>query len=153
MATQAERHEFEIQRDTVRWYFLASSTLAIVLIGLFVVVGICLGPLWAVTLGLWVTRRQADALKYWLEGSTLRINEGFIFVKHKSIPLDRVTDVVLAQGPVQRAFGIWQMNIQTAGSGEQLPEGILYGVVDAEAARDGLLAVRDQVTGANRSGA
>jgi hypothetical protein len=37
--------------------------------------------------------------------------------------------------------------------GQQMAEGILLGVVEPQAARDFLLARRDETTGANRSGA
>ena len=154
MADRQPQHEFEIDREAVYQYILISTSLRITVCGLFAFgAGLLLGPLWFLTLGRWVHRRQADALRYWLDGSTLRINKGFIFLQRKSIPLDRVTDFVLVQGPLARACGVWIIKVQTAGTGQQIPEGTLVGVVDTEAARDLLLAKRDEVAEGNRSGA
>lgn len=154
MTAAADQHEFEIDRAKVYAYTLASSTLLIALVGLFMFgIGVVLAPLWYFALGPWVVRRQVDALRYWLDGSTLRINQGFIFIGQKAIPLDRVTDVVLAQGPLQRHYGIWALAIQTAGTGEQMPEGHLCGVVHPEQVRDLLLRRRDEAAERNRSGA
>ncbi|HUX00573.1 MAG: PH domain-containing protein [Phycisphaerae bacterium] len=154
MADQKPQHEFEIDREAVYRYTLIFTSLLIGVCGIFAFgVGLLLGPLWFLTLGRWVHRRQANALRYWLDGSTLRINKGFIFLQRKSIPLDRVTDFVFAQGPLARACGVWIIKVQTAGTGQQMPEGTLVGVVDAEAMRDLLLTKRDDVAQGNRSGA
>ena len=155
MADQQPQHEFEIDREAVYRYTLVFTSLLITVCGIGALgLGLVLGPLWYLTLGRWVHRRQVDALRYWLDGSTLRINKGFIFLQRKSIPLDRVTDVVLAQGPLARHFGIWLMKVQTAGAGQQqMPEGVLAGVVDAEKVRDFLVAKRDEAAQGNRSGA
>jgi membrane protein YdbS with pleckstrin-like domain len=155
MTVAADQHEFEIDRDKVYAYALAFSTLLIALLGFFMLcgVGVVLAPVWYFAIGPRVVRRQVDALRYWLDGSTLRINQGFIFVGQKAIPLDRVTDVVLAQGPLLRRYGIWTLGIQTAGTGGQAAEGQLYGVVHPEQVRDLILRLRDEVTDRNRSGA
>ena len=155
MADQKPQHEFEINREAVYRYTLVFTSLLIIFCGIWVFgLGLVLGLLWYLTLGRWVHRRQVNALRYWLDGSTLRINKGFIFFQRKSIPLDRVTDVVLAQGPLARHFGVWVMKVQTAGAGQQqMPEGLLAGVVDAEKARDFLIAKRDEAAQGNRSGA
>ena len=88
--------------------------------------------------------KQASAFRYWLSGTTLRIDEGVVLLKRKSIPLDRITDVVMVQGPIMRLCGVWSLQIQTAGSNQQGPEGALHGVVDPESVRDRLMASRDR---------
>jgi len=154
MADRQPQHEFEIDREAVYQYTLVFTSLLIAVCGIGAFgAGLLLGPLWYLTLGRWVHRRQVDALRYWLNGSTLRINKGFIFLQRKSIPLDRVTDFVLTQGPLARYYGVWVIKVQTAGMGQQRAEGVLVGVVDAEAVRDLLLAKRDEVAQGNRSGA
>ena len=153
MPEAAESHEFEIDREAVYRYLRTLVTLIMVLAGIWAFgAGLVLGFLWYVAIGPWVHRRQVEALRYRLEGGTLRIDSGFIFLKRKSIPLDRVTDVVLVQGPLMRHFGVWQLRIQTAGTGQQMPEGAMIGVPDAEAARDLLMRRRDEAAGTNRSG-
>ena len=150
--TQAE-HEFEIDRDAVYRYSLVASTLIVLIATVWVFgAGILLAPLWWLLTGPPLHRRQVRALRYWLDGGTLRINQGFIFLQRKAIPLDRVTDIVLAQGPLARHYGVWNMKVQTAGTGQQMPEGTLVGVVDAEAARDLILKRRDRLAGADQGG-
>lgn len=109
-------------------------------------------PLYAGFLALvawvvWIPPKRASALRYWLEGSTLRIDEGLLLRKRKSIPLDRITDVALVQGPFLGLCGIWALQIQTAGSAQQAPEGTLYGLVDAESTRDAIMHARDSAAG------
>jgi len=149
---QAE-HELEIDRDAVYRYSLVTSTLIVLIATVWVFgAGILLAPLWWLVIGRPLHRRQARALRYWLDGATLRINQGFIFLQRKAIPLDRVTDIVLSQGPLARHYGVWNMKIQTAGAGQQMPEGTLVGVIDAEAARDLILKRRDRLAGADQGG-
>jgi putative membrane protein len=140
-----ESQEFDIQRESVRLYFYWNAVLAIALIGVFIFgFGVLAAPLWAFTLGPWLAKRQSEALRYRLEGTTIRIDQGVIFFKRKSIPLDRVTNFGLSQGPLLRFFGIWRLDIQTAATGTQTAEGYLYGLTDPEAVRDTLLTARDQ---------
>lgn len=147
---QAE-HEFEIDRDAVYRYLLVTYTLIVLIMTVWVFgAGILLAPLWWLVIGPPLHCRQVRALRYWLDGGTLRINQGFIFLQRKAIPLDRVTDIVLSQGPLARHYGVWNMKIQTAGTGQQMPEGTLVGVINAEAARDLILKRRDRLAGADQ---
>ena len=95
--------------------------------------------------GLWLVRRQANSLRYRLEGSTLRADGGVFFLFRKSIPLERITDIALVQGPLLRYFNIWAMQIQTAGSAQC--EATLYGVRNPEEMRELILSRRKQVYG------
>ena len=147
-----EEIEYTIDRVRVARYFFWGQFLLVLLGGLcFLGVGLILAPLYAITLGPWLTRKQAEALRYRLDGSTLRIDQGVFFLKRKGIPLDRVTDVGLSQGPLMRHFGVWSLSIQTAGAGAQIAEGMLYGVEDPEAVRDQLLKARDEAARSARA--
>jgi membrane protein YdbS with pleckstrin-like domain len=141
---------FEMDRGSVARYFYWFTILGILAVGVWIFgIGLGLAILYAVTFGPWLSRAQAAALRYWLDGFTLRIDCGVFFLKRKSIPLDRVTDVVLNQGPLLRFFNIWRLDIQTAGTGAQgTAEGHLYGIVNPESVRDRLIAARDQAVGA-----
>lgn len=141
---------FEIDRGNVARYFYWNAILAILFIGVWIFgAGIAVAIVWGLTLGHWLARAQSNALRYWLEGFTLRIDSGVFFLKRKSIPLDRVTDVVLSQGPLLRYFHIWRLDIQTAGTGTHgSAEGYLFGIVDPESVRDQLIAARDKAVGA-----
>jgi putative membrane protein len=136
---------FPIRRSSVARYFYFGQVLAILFVGIwFLGIGIPIAIIYAFTLGLWLPKKQAEALRYWLGGTTLRVDEGVFFLKRKAIPLDRVTDVVLSQGPLMRWCGIWRLHIQTAGAGQTVPEAMLYGITDPEGIRDALLAARDE---------
>ena len=75
----------------------------------------------------------------------LRVDGGVFFLFRKSIPLERITDVNLVQGPLLRRFGIWAMRIQTAGSSRC--EAILYGVREPEKIRTLILSQRQDAHG------
>lgn len=138
---------FEIQRPQVQRYFYWSAVLMLTIIGLFMwLVGVVGAVIYAFTLGPWLSRRQTAVLEYRLHATHLFVHQGVFFVKRKTIPLDRITDIVLSQGPLLRWFGIWRLDIQTAGSGQQHAEAYLYGLVDPEQAKENILKARDTIS-------
>ncbi len=142
---------YEIDRARVARYFLWNQVILVAIVGaMFFCVGIALALVYALVIGPWLTRRQAGALRYELDGATLRVDQGVFFLQRKAIPLDRVTDIVLAQGPLMRALGIWALQVQTAGAGQVQAEAVLYGLVDPESVRDGLLRERDRAVAPER---
>jgi len=66
--------------------------------------------------------------------------------KENTILLDRIQDVRLSQGCLQKCFGLHRITIETAGRAgpDAGPEATLDGIVDAAAFRDLLLARRHQ---------
>ena len=94
---------------------------------------------------LWLCPQQANNLRYRLEESTLRVDGGVFFLFRKSIPLERITDVALVQGPLLRCFDIWAMRIQTAGSPQA--EATLWGVREPEKVRELILSRRKGTDG------
>lgn len=140
--------EIQIQRERAARYFSNSDTLMLVIVG---VPTLGLGFLAAFIYRKWIapqfTARQAEALRYWIEGNTLRIDEGVYFKRQAAIPLDRVTDVVLYQGPLLRHMEMWSIRIQTAGMGHAAAEGVLHAVAHPEEVRDELIAARDRAVG------
>jgi len=151
MTTPGSEEVFEVERTSVGWYIYFSQILIILLVGIWIFgLGILVAFIHALTIGPWLAKAQAEALKYWLDGSTLRVDEGIFFLKRKAIPLDRVTDMVLVQGPLMRWCGIWGLQVQTAGTGQTAPEATLYGVKEPEQVRDQLLAARDKVVSEQR---
>jgi len=137
---------FALDRDRIEHYFYWSHILVIVLTGIwFLGLGLIVAIIYKYTLGSWLPQKQAQALRYWLDGSTLRIDEGVYFLKRTAIPLDRVTEVTLVQGPLMRRCGIWALTIQTAGMNGQFDtKAILYGIERPENIRDELLSARDE---------
>ena len=46
----------------------------------------------------------------------MEIIEGYIFVSHKIVPIERIQNIELQQGPIDRMFGVSKMTITTGGS-------------------------------------
>jgi len=90
---------------------------------------------------LWYPR-WVEVLRYCLDDTSLRVEQGLLFRSRKTIPLDKITDLELVQGPVLRAFGMWTVKVQTASTASQLPEATLYGLVNPEQAREEILAAK-----------
>jgi membrane protein YdbS with pleckstrin-like domain len=98
----------------------------------------------------WLFERQVREFNYRVEGKTLRVDWGVFFLKRKAIPLDRVTDFVLVQGPIMRMLGIWALRVQTAGTGTDISEATLIAIENPEKVRDELLRRRDEAARGNR---
>ena len=81
-------------------------------------------------------------LRYGLTDAALLINKGIWFKSRKTIPLDKITDLELVQGPLLRYFGIWTIKIQTASTASQLPEATLLGLVNPDQVREEILAAK-----------
>ena len=98
----------------------------------------------------WLVERQVKALHYRIEGRTLRVDSGVFFLQRKGVPLDRITDFALVQGPVMRMLGIWALQVQTAGVGTPTPEATLIAIENPDTVRDELLRRRDEAAQGNR---
>ena len=74
----------------------------------------------------------------------IRIDSGILKRNQRTIPFDRVADVSIAQGPVQRMFGIARVTLETGGSAAGQEEGVLDGIAlhRAEAMREFVRARR-----------
>jgi putative membrane protein len=55
---------------------------------------------------------------YSLAGQTVRLRTGALSVKEVEIPFARVQAVDVQQGPTQRLFGVYRIDVQTGGGGE-----------------------------------
>jgi putative membrane protein len=138
---------FQIQRPQVGRYFYWGAILGTAAMGALIFgFGALAALVYAWTFGPWLSRKQAAVLEYRLCDTHLFVHQGVFFVKRKSIPLDRITDIVLTQGPLLRYFGIWRLDIQTAGSGQQRAEAYLYGLVDPEQIKEKILTARDAIS-------
>jgi len=136
--------ELPIQREAISRYIYNVGILICLLVIPFWCVGLVLLPIWVFWLGKSLPLRQADALRYWIEDSTLRVEEGVYFLRRKAIPLERITDIALVQGPLTRYFGLWLLQIQTSGMGTPVPEAALLGLCDPEKVRDLILSERNR---------
>ncbi len=163
---------FEIQNNQLSRFLRTNYALMIGLLGfmsLFLPISIMLAEdarvstIWTVVgifatvlilgyaLMAWMVRAFTQSLSYEAKNGILYINEGFVVYRRKSIPLDRVTDFRLVQGLLMRTFGIWKIEVQTAGAnGAGGAEGVLWAVQGPLATRDTLLQLRDAAVKAQR---
>lgn len=130
-------------------YFMLQSTFAM----FASVIGIPLLPFWLLGLGRAIHRRQYEALECVLTPRSLNFHKGFLIRIQKSVPLDKITDLALVEGPLLRHLGLCSLGIETAGGGAATSTAQLTGVVDAIAFRDAVLRQRDLVSSAGSEGA
>ena len=77
---------------------------------------------------------------------SLRVRRGVFNKVEKTIPLDKITDLGVLQGPVMRYCGVDAINVETAGqSGVGSALVNLVGIRDAKAFRDAVLEQRDRL--------
>lgn len=105
-------------------------------------VGIPLIPI--VTLIIWIVAgRMLKAMSANLLERKLVVKRGVFFKEEKSIPLEKITDVGLSQGPLMRLFGL---SFETAGQSGHGALVSLLGVVNASEFREAILTQKDNLT-------
>ena len=111
------------------------------------VVGVVFIPFWLLGWGIWYVNKSQKVLKCQLFEQSVRIKKGVFFKKEKTIPLDRITDVTLIQGPLQRFIGVHRLFIETAGQNQSSmhSEASLIGIIDVESFREQILNQRDTI--------
>lgn len=79
---------------------------------------------------------------------TLDIKKGIFNKTESTIPLEKITDLQLFQGPVMRYFGLFGFKVETAGQTSGGAGGSLVnmvGIVDTKAFRKAVLEQRDRL--------
>src|SRR3546814_8824644 len=71
--------------------------------------------------------------RYGVGPGEIVIEKGLLHRTRRSIPFERIQDVDIERGPLQRLFGLAKVKIETGGSGKD--EGLLDSVTLAEADR------------------
>ncbi len=116
-------------------------------------IGAPLLPFWLFGLGQWWAARQYNALQCHLTPRSLVIKQGVITRIEKNIPLEKITDLSLRQGVIQRWMGVHEIRVETAG--QSTPGGadaVLVGIEDALEFRNAVLGQRDLVSGSSAAG-
>jgi putative membrane protein len=86
-------------------------------------------------------------LECYLTSRALIVRSGVFNKSEKTIPLTRIQDLSMTQGPLMRAIGIHNLKIETAGQSTQggAGEAALLAVVDAPAFRDRVRRLRNSL--------
>lgn len=105
---------------------------------------------WVLGLAVGYALRRLDYEHRWylVTDRSVRIREGVVVVHEMTLTFANVQNVTIDQGPLQRAFGIADLRVQTAGGGagheqpglRSMHTGILRGIDNAVALRETVLA-------------
>jgi len=131
----------------VRKYWLLSGTLILFI----TVAGIPLIPIWYL-IGMWATGRYLDRMECILTEKTLIVRKGLFIREEKTVPLDKITDLGMVQGPVMRFFNIHAVTVETAGQSGPGSLIKLHGIVDPDGFRDLVLEQRDRLHSSVKQG-
>jgi putative membrane protein len=124
----------------VKTYWLISGALIMVA----TIVGIPLLLFW-IPLGMYFTQRYLDRMECVLTAKTLKVKKGILVRVEKTIPLEKITDMALVQGPVMRWLGIEKLTVETAGQSGAGALVALIGIEHAMEFREAVLDQRDRV--------
>ena len=130
--------------DSVTTYWLLSG----MLICIVCVVTIPVLPIWYFA-GKMFTRKYLDSHSCVLTDRSLKVAKGVFTKIEKTVPLDRITDLGIVQGPIMRYFKIEAISVETAGQSAVGSLVSLAGIKDGRAFRDAVLAQRDKVVGSS----
>jgi putative membrane protein len=128
------------------YFFLKDLLIMIATIG-----GIVLVPFWVLGLGQWYCKRYFENLRCTLCERSLVVARGIYFKRERTIPLDKIQDLTLLEGPLLKRFGLSQLKVETAGQSSAQQGGSeadLVGIVEARKLRDRVLDQRDAIIGA-----
>ncbi|MEE3083432.1 MAG: PH domain-containing protein [Candidatus Thermoplasmatota archaeon] len=104
------------------------------------VIGIPLMIFW-LPFGWIIHQKQYEHMSAALTDRSVNMRVGWLFKKQQNIPLDKLTDVSIHEGPILNAFGVVRMQFETAGAAPF----ILTGVKNSEQFRDLVLEQRDSL--------
>jgi putative membrane protein len=84
-----------------------------------------------------------------LTDKTLKVSKGIFVRVEKTIPLEKITDMGMVQGPIMRYLDLHKLTVETAGQSAQGALVSLTGIRDAKAFREAVLNQRDVVSAAS----
>lgn len=120
-------------------YWLLSGALVFIM----TIVGIPLLILWF-PLGFVFTKRYLDRMECVLTDKALKVRKGIFVRVEKTIPLEKITDMGMVQGPIMRSFGLHTLTVETAGQSGVGSLVSLTGIVNAPEFRETVLNQREQ---------
>ncbi len=130
----------------VKTYFLINA----LFITTVIVFTIPLLPIVAIAVWL-IADRQLKAMSAKLLERKLVVKRGIWFVVEKSIPLEKITDVAMTQGPLMRMFNLYELSFETAGTAAPGALVKLVGINDAADFREAILAQKDNLISSQNS--
>ena len=108
--------------------------------------GIPLLLIWFLGFGQLITRKRYESMMCQLTERSLNFSKGFVVRVQKNVPLDKITDLGVIEGPFLRSMGLVLLKVETAGQSGTGALLSLIGIEDALEFRDAVLKQRDKVT-------
>ena len=133
--------EFD-RKIIVYWWMMANLGLLVTVVGIIAMV------VW-IPFGWIVHKKQFEHMSGALTDRSINMRIGWLFKKQQNIPLDKLTDVSIHEGPILNAFGVVRMQFETAGAAPF----ILTGVKNSDQFRDLVLQQRDSLVSAPQQSA
>lgn len=137
-----ERVLLEAQFDSAVRYYVWSTAIVLTL----TIVGI---PLMLIFLPLVYVLRTIEYkhIRCTLYERTLRVKRGVLNKVEKTVPLDKITDLGITQGPIMRLCGVEAISVETAGQSSGIGSALVFlvGIRDAKGFRDAVLDQRDRL--------
>jgi len=130
----------------VKGYYMWSTTIILCV----TIIGIPFAIIYLI-LGNWLISKHLANLGCTLSERTLDIKKGILNKTESTIPLEKITDLQMFQGPIMRHFGLRGFKVETAGQSSG-PGGALVniiGIVDAVEFRKAVLEQRDRLNGSS----
>ena len=124
----------------VKTYWLSS----LLLVSSITIVGI---PFMIISIPLFllISGKILAAMSAVVTERKLVVKRGVFNKEEKSIPLEKITDVAMAQGPLMRVFNLYRLSFETAGQSAQGALASLIGINDADAFRETILSQKDKL--------
>ncbi len=108
------------------------------------VAGIPLLIFWWI-LGMYFTGRYLERMECLLTEKSLIVRKGIFVRVEKTVPLEKITDLGMVQGPIMRYLNIEKMTVETAGQSSEGALISLTGIVDAGEFRKQVLNQRESL--------
>lgn len=98
---------------------MAILTIGLIYFGLYketLLLGIYIGVMALIALNAIISPLfRYHRYRYYLDSSSIETISGYIFVKHRIVPIERIQNVSISEGPIDRKFGVGKVTIVTGG--------------------------------------
>ncbi|MEM9373049.1 MAG: PH domain-containing protein [Planctomycetota bacterium] len=135
----------EFDKAAMKKYYILGPVVPLVLTVIFIPIV----PIIVLIMLLFVNK-TINSLSCRLTDRTLEIKRGWLNRTESTVPLEKVTDLQMFQGPIMRWLGLHGFRVETAGQTSGATGGALVnliGIVDAPAFRKAVLEQRDVIAG------
>ena len=103
--------------------------------------------------GMIFTKRYLDRMECVLTTKTLEVKKGILVRVEKTVPLEKITDMGMVQGPIMRSMNLHKLTVETAGQSGPGSLLAITGIVGAKEFREKVLKQRDVLAASASSSA